>query len=508
MMLRTRLLIYVCAWGVTLAYRRSGKLRLIGQFNADETGRRGFAAAIDEFSGMPVSVMVDGVDEDYRLETLPHVSGSARREMLDRRLRQVSRNALFSAAWAQGRATNERRDDRYLFIILSKHDSVSPWLDLLHEHGVILAELTVLPAISHALLQRLKLDHPHTLLVSEQSGGLRLSYFQHGELHFSRLTAPEGVADSDAPDIAGEIAKTDLYLNSQRLLPRDAVLHVYLLDPDNAYPVLCRQISVDNKHVLCQPIAASTLAQRLQVSEDLLRSSPDATHLALLGRHRAAVNLAPAAYTQGYDQLRLRHNLYGAAAGIVLAAGIAGAVLFAQESNFELERLTTQSRIQQQASLYRAVQQALPTTPTSPQNLQRAVDTARALYAAPTPIADFNVVSRALEVQPEMAVLRLHWLDHDAADTLAASATAPAGAAARALYLDGEVTPFDGDYQAAIARINAFVARLRSDAAVASASIVSLPINTDPSTTLDEASNDGKPPSARFKLKLLLRAKA
>ncbi|HAN55568.1 MAG TPA: hypothetical protein DCQ77_04980, partial [Betaproteobacteria bacterium] len=85
----------------------------------------------------------------------------------------------------------------------------------------------------------------------------------------------------------------------------------------------------------------------------------------------------------------------------------------------------------------------------------------------------FNVVSRALEVLPEIGVLRLHWLDHDAADTQAASTTAPASAAARALYFDGEVTPFSGDYQAAIARINAFVERLRSDPAVASASIVS-----------------------------------
>ena len=508
MMLRTRLLVYVCAWGVTLACRRGGKLRLIGQFNADADGQRGFAAVISEFSGAPVSVMVDGVDEDYRLETLPHVSGSARREMLDRRLRQVSRNALFSAAWAQGRATGERRDDRYLFIILSKHDSVSPWLDLLHDQGVVLAELTVLPAISHALLRRLKLAAPHLLLVSEQSVGLRLSYFQHGELRFSRLTVPEGVADGHAPDIADEIAKTDLYLNSQRLMSRDTPLSVYLLDPDTLYADLCRQVSSEHRHLQCQPLPASTLARALNVSEDVLRSSPDATHLALLGKQHTAVNLAPAAYTQAYDQLRLRHTLYGIAAGVVLAAGIASAVLFAQESNFELERLTTQSRIQQQARLYRAVQQALPTTPTSPQNLQRAVDSARALYAAPTPMSDFNVVSRALEMQPEIAVLRLHWLDHDAADTLAASPAAPAGAAARALYFDGEVTPFDGDYQAAIARINAFVARLRSDPAVAAASIVSLPINTDPSTTLDEASNDGKPLSARFKLKLLLRAKS
>ncbi|HUW28016.1 MAG TPA: hypothetical protein VMV97_05340 [Sulfuriferula sp.] len=509
MMFTPHLLVYVCAWSITVACRRAGKMRLVGQFNADEGGRRAFAAVLHAFKNSPVSVMVDGVDEDYRLETLPHVLGNARREMLERRLRQISRNALFSAAWPQGRESTERRDDRYLFIILSNHDAVRPWLDLLHQHSVHLAELTVLPAISHVLLQRIRPTEPHVLLVSEHSGGLRLSYFERGNLRFSRLTAPESMAEGNAPDIASEINKTDLYLNSQRLMPRDAQLAVYILDPENIYAGLCREISGENKNLACRAVGSAALAKLVGVDEPLLHRTADVAHLAMLGRSRAAVNLAPAAYTRGYVQLVLRHQLYTGAFAVLVTALIISGYLFSRQHDLEQQRLVTQDRIRQQASLYRAVQQTLPQAPTSPQNLKRVVETARALYAAPQPISDFARVSQALETVPDIAVLRLHWIDRDAADTAAATYSAAnknPGPALRALYFDGEVTPFQGDYKTALASIERFAATLRNDPGVAEVRVLTLPINTDPSATLDEVQRTGNSvPSARFKLKLLMR---
>lgn len=509
MMFTPQLLIYVCAWSITVACRRAGKLHVVGQFSADESGRRAFAGILQPFKDSPASVMVDGVDEDYRLETLPHVLGNARREMLERRLRQISRNALFSAAWPQGREADGRRDDRYLFISLSNHDVVRPWLDLLHQHGVHLAELTVLPAISHVLLQRIRPSEPHVLLVSEHSGGLRLSYFEHGNLRFSRLTAPEGMAEGNAPDIAGEITKTDLYLNSQRLMPRDAQLAVYVLDPANAFAGLCREINSENKNLACQAVGSAALAKLVGVDESLLKRTADIAYLAVLGRNRAAVNLAPAAYTHGYVQLRLRHKLYTAAFAVLVTAFAISGYLFSRQHDLEQQRLVIQDRIQQQASLYRAVRQALPQAPTSPQNLKRVVETARALYAAPQPISDFARVSQALEPVPDIAVLRLHWIDHDAADTAAPTRSAADKNAApvlRAVYFDGEVTPFRGDYQTALASIERFIAALRHDPGVAEVHVLALPINTDPAATLAESQRTGNsPPSAHFKLKLLMR---
>jgi len=509
MMFTPQLLVYVCAWSITVACRRAGKLRLVGQFNADEGGRRAFSAVLQAFKNSTVSVMVDGVDEDYRLETLPHVIGKARREMLERRLRQITRNALFSAAWPQGREASERRDDRYLFISLSNHEAVRPWLDMLHQRDVHLAELTVLPAISYVLLQRLRLNEPHVLLVSEHSAGLRLSYFEHGNLRFSRLTAPESMADGHAPDIAGEINKTDLYLNSQRLMPRDAQLAVYVLDPNNSYAGLCREINADNKNLACQAVGSGTLAKLVGVDEALLQRTADISYLAVLGQSSAAVNLAPAAYTRGYVQLLLRYKFYTGAFAVLLIAFAISGYLFSRQHDLEQQYLVTQDHIRQQASLYRAVQKALPQAPTSPQNLKRVVETARALYAAPRPMSDFTHVSQALETAPDIAVLRLHWLDHDAADSAAPISSAAGknpAPAMRAVYFDGEVTPFQGDYKTALASIEHFAASLRNDPAVAEVHILSLPINTDPAATLDESQRTGNsPPSALFKLKILMR---
>ncbi|MES2406041.1 MAG: hypothetical protein V4528_01805 [Pseudomonadota bacterium] len=510
MIFTSQLLVYVCAWSITVASRRAGKLRLVGQFNADDSGRRAFAAKLQMYKGSPVSVMVDSVDEDYRLETLPHVIGSARREMLERRLRQVTRNALFSAAWPQGRENSERRDDRYLFISLNNHDAARAWLDLLHLHGVHLAELTVVPAVSHILLQRLKPAEPLVMIVSEHSGGLRLSYFERGNLRFSRLTAPESMADGHALDIASEINKTDLYLNSQRLMPRDAQLAVYVLDPDNHYAALCREINTDNKNLVCQVIGSAALAKLAGVDETLLQHSADISYLAMLGRDHTAVNLAPPAYTRGYTQLLLRHNLYTGAFAVLLAALLVSGYLFLRQHDLEQQRLATQDRIRQQAGLYRAVQQALPRTPTSPHNLQRVVETARALYAAPQPISDFNRISRALEVAPDIAVLRLHWIDHDSADTATPTLSIPGKntvPVSRAIYFEGEVSPFQGDYKSALGRIDHFIAALRSDPAVMEVQTLALPINTDPATTLNETQlNSANAPNARFKLKILMKA--
>lgn len=506
----SQLLVYVCAWSITVASRRAGKLRLIGQFNADDSGRRAFAATLQMYKGSPVSVMVDSVDEDYRLETLPHVIGSARREMLERRLRQVTRNALFSAAWPQGRENRERRDDRYLFISLNNHDAARSWLDLLHLHGVHLAELTVVPAVSHILLQRLNPAEPFIMIVSEHSGGLRLSYFERGNLRFSRLTAPESMAEGHALDIASEINKTDLYLNSQRLMPQDAQLAVYVLDPNNHYAALCREINTDNKNLVCQVIGSAALAKLASVDEALLQHSADVSYLAMLGRGRTAVNLAPPAYTRGYAQLLLRHNLYTGAFAVLLAALLVSGYLFMRQHDLEQQRLATQDRILQQAGLYRAVQQALPHTPTSPHNLQRVVETARALYAAPQPMNDFNRISQALEATPDIAVLRLHWIDHDSADTTTPTPSIPGkntGPVPRTIYFEGEVSPFQGDYKSALGRIDHFIAALRSEPAVTDVQTLALPINTDPATTLNETQlNSAKIPGASFKLKILMKA--
>jgi hypothetical protein len=58
---------------------------------------------------------------------------------------------------------------------------------------------------------------------------LRLSYYHDGLLRFSRLIGAD-TPNQLSVNAADEIAKTQLYLTGQRILPREARLHVLLLD--------------------------------------------------------------------------------------------------------------------------------------------------------------------------------------------------------------------------------------------------------------------------------------
>ena len=66
--------------------------RLMGcrGFEDDEAGHAAFQNLLRSTAGVPVYLMADTVDEDYRFETLPHAGGSDRREMLERKLKQLT----------------------------------------------------------------------------------------------------------------------------------------------------------------------------------------------------------------------------------------------------------------------------------------------------------------------------------------------------------------------------------------------------------------------------------
>src|SRR5207244_9706802 len=84
--------------------------------------------------------------------------------------------------------------------------------------------------VSGGLLKKLALQHEHLLLVSQQSAGLRQSYFLDGQLKFSRLTLAVD-RDGEPVDIARETGKTQQFLTSIRLLGRGDVLHTVIIAP-------------------------------------------------------------------------------------------------------------------------------------------------------------------------------------------------------------------------------------------------------------------------------------
>jgi len=478
---------------------RPGHMHWLGEFAASAAGLAAFRAVVAKHAQLPVLLVVDTVDEDYRSEVLPHVQGDARNELLARKLKQVFRNARFTGAWRQVRETTGRRDDRYLLAALTDADWLTPWISVLHRERVPLCGITPLALACQHLLARLRLQEPHTLLAYRLNNRLRLSYYHNGLLRFSRLIS------SDTPtqlpgNAADEIAKTQLYLTGQRILPREARLHVLLLDPSGQLDSAQAQLNADPAFST-RLIDMTSLGRALRIPDSFLAATPEVAPLAAIAGEPLQLNLAPPELLQAHTEFRWRRGLHAVAGTIALAGlGITAAYwLHAQDLNDQAHRMAQQQ--QQLDARYQAIARTFPVQATTPEQLAQTVSLARHLADRPTDAtALLASVGRALNASPDVTLESLGWND----DTL----TSAQGTRIR---LDASLDPFDGNYRAAMQRIERFMQTLRSTPSLHDVRIHTSPVNADSGSTLTGRTLNAdttRTPAARFSIEMTYRESA
>lgn len=478
---------------------RPGNMHWLGEFDATGDGLLAFREAVKSHVHQPALVVADTVDEDYRSEILPHVQGRAREEMVARKLRQVFRNARFTGAWRQGRETTGRRDDRYLFAALTDADWLTPWLAVLEHERAPLAGIAPLALACQHLVTALRIQDPHVLLAYRLNNRLRLSYYHNGLLRFSRLIGSDVPA---APgNAADEIAKTQLYLTGQRILPREARLHVVLIDPAGQLDSAQARLNADPAFST-RLVGLPALAQALRMPSDFLAATPAIAPLAAIAGAGASLNLAPHELLLRHTEFRWRRNLHVAAGAVALAGvTLTGAIwlhaqgVLDQAGNLDMQR-------QQLDARYREIARTFPQDLPDPAQLARTVALAQTLKSPPVqPETLFALLSRALQETPGIQLDAFAWTDGG-----------PIQHDARTLRIEAAVAPFDGNYRAAMLHIDAFMRALRAAPAVGDVRLHTSPVDTDSARTLSgktfDAQSGGAAPAARFSVEVALRGDA
>jgi hypothetical protein len=515
---------------LTAGIWRWGKLRAYQVFENDDIGQRDFRLFLQEHANTTIYLLTDAVEEDFRIETLPHASGKARRELIERKLNHNYRNHTFRAAHFIHREKSKRKDDRYLFVALTNADFLQDWLDIIAAQKAPLMGVYLLPMVSQAMVRRMKLMAPHLLLCEHLNSGLRQSYLHNGRLRISRL-AP------NPPKEKGQIGyfylveteKTRLYLISQRFIARENDLSMVMPTLDTGSgAIICRDIEQE-QGIDCRSIDLRTFAAGLNIAPELLHINPELLHMHLLARGNVPDNLAPPGLIKHYQVSSVRHWINAATAAL-LVAGLAMAGL-AYNTSLELAEKTEQAaaETQVQEHLYSEVAKNFPTTPIASTDLQVAAELAQAMdsYAKP-PQRMLQALSAALAVMPQVEVNRLRWVltsdpnlkDSDKSETGAVPAEAAVQKTAftpdpAALYevgfVNGEIRNFSGDYRAALASVNKLVAQIKADAQIAEVVVLQAPVNVSSYSSLEGSTADQRAaqmPAANFKLKLILKREA
>lgn len=509
----SRILICVSTAGASVA-RWNGKITDCVRFDGNDEGHHAFEEYLRSAKGTPVHVAVDTVDEDYRFETLPHTSGGDRKQLVERKLKQLYRTTPYFSATMQERDKGKRKDDRFLFCALTDAELVAPWLKIVEARELPLAGIYPLPTVTVAALAKLKLKSPNLLVISKHIAGLRQTFFKNGRFRITRLTQLRGGSDRTIDrSFAEEVSNTRMYLDALSVTTADETVQVVILDQDNSLASLRDALNNARGNLQCQRLTREELVLKLRIPAPALTATPDALHLQLLGEHAPEENLAPASMRRGYGIYRNARLLYAASGGCALL----GALWFA----FDLYRV---KQIEEQAkdvaaqatkfqTMYQELTRQFPAAPVSSAVLKQTVDVALHLReTARTPDTLFTVVSEALEAFPTVNLSTLGWKHGRYPDAQTAFAAAGTGSGTDGSLREiglvvGDIQPFNGDYRTAVATIRDFADRLRKNPSVADVKILKLPLDENSRQTLSgsTATRTERQATAQFEIVITLR---
>jgi hypothetical protein len=257
------------------------------EFAVSGAGAQAFENYLANLRDVPTHLITDLAEEDFRLDTIPHVGARDRDAILQRKLTQIFRNTPYRHALLQGREPEGRRDDRVFYTAITNPELLRPWVEMLDRLKVPLAGIHSAAVFSGALLEELDLIFAHTLLVTFTPGdAMRQSYFRDREIKFSRITPidlEEG--QSLGTMIAEETTRTWQYLDSLRNFAEDDRLEVCILVHPNDRRVVepeLRNFAQLQYHVL----DIEQVAQKLGLKPAPLDSTAEEVmvHLFLLRR--------------------------------------------------------------------------------------------------------------------------------------------------------------------------------------------------------------------------------
>jgi hypothetical protein len=224
--MKNSLMLFLSADHLHAQHMEGGKIVLQRDFTDTPDGRENFVSFLQTVR-CPTYLLTDLIEEDFRHEIVPHLSGGNRTALLQRKFDQFYRGTTFHQATLLQRQSTGRRDDDMLFSALTNPTLIMPWLNLMLEQKTPLAGIYSVPQISAPLVK----SHPsnYLLLISwEKFSGLRQTYFSEHRLQISRLT-PVHTELTFRDAVVNELARTYQYLKSLSLLPSGQTLDVLIL---------------------------------------------------------------------------------------------------------------------------------------------------------------------------------------------------------------------------------------------------------------------------------------
>jgi hypothetical protein len=399
---------------VSLVTRR-GSIVARREFAVSAGGAAQFERHLATLHTVPTNLFTDLAEEDFRLDTIPHVGKGDRQAVVSRKLSQIFRNTPYRYAHTQGRETEGRRDDRVIYTAITNPEVMRPWLDAIERLKVPLAGIHSTSVFSATMLDELDLVFPHTLMVTFTPGeAMRQTYFRDREIKFSRLTPidlQEG--QSLGTMVAEETTRTWQYLDSLRHFTPQDRLEVCVLVHANDRPSLQASLR-DFAQIQYRLLDMEQVARKLGLKPPPLGSSAEEVlvHLCLL---RPAPNHFASPEQRRHYTLRRAHLALVQASVAFLAAGIAWGGWNVART---MEVTEKDRRVDQDLAAfnreYEEITRAMPSVGVGGSTMRDTVSFYNgSIRSFPTLNSFVLPISHLLQARPNVHLTQLGWLATD-----------------------------------------------------------------------------------------------
>ena len=160
-------------------------------------------------------ILVDHVDEQHALESIPKLGLRDRAALINKRFNQQFRDSEFRTTNSLPRKPGDaKKQERIVMMALKSSVSFSPWLEILLASEARIGLITS-PALLSSQLIKTIAPGQSGLLISHHPAGLRQTLIVDGTVRFSRLARLKAY---DAPNVRAEVLRSIQYLTmTQRL---------------------------------------------------------------------------------------------------------------------------------------------------------------------------------------------------------------------------------------------------------------------------------------------------
>ncbi len=494
------------------------RLREEVRFQSGDEGFRLFSAYLESASQELSTMVVDVIEEEFVVDSIPKLSSGDRKGLIERRLSKRFPRTPYRLGIYQGRTAGEKESINVLYSAITNHELVDPWLEIVTRHKTPLAGVCSVPLLGIELLREFRRPAENALFVTQHQGGrLRQVFAKAGHPISARLSRVESVkSDEFGESLVSEIMQSRKYLERSRHLSQSDSLDVYLIADQRSAE---RAFSGENTRIEFRAhiIDPKKAAARFGLAENIPPENMEILYLARCIRKAPKHSYKLRGRTDYSLLLKLRNSTIGVAVAGAVTCSIASGVLFAGALTYRDSSQTIESQMVLMEETYRREHDELEPIRADSHEMKLAVDTGDFILRNSLPVEwVMQQIGNVMDDHLDMHIGQLSWkIESNTREKAPNSRRRPGEKSAPVpipeissvnATLSGEIRPYDGNLRHAFAKIDELARSLEQKTDFESVAVTEYPIDARPGASVSgEVHRKGDTSLAEFSISMTLR---